>query len=333
MSEEQGFGKRILIAEDDLISRRVLERFLAKWGFEVVLASNGSEAWQVLQKDDSPRLAVLDWMMPELEGVQVCQMVRKLNDRPYVYILLLSARSQKQDILEGLKAGADDYLTKPFDAEELQARLYVGKRIIELQDNLIAARETLRFQATHDGLTRLVNRREILEVLRREMARQRREKHSLGVALADLDHFKSINDTYGHAAGDAVLTEAARRMTASLRAYDAVGRYGGEEFLVIAPSSDELGTVALAERVRAAISSPPMSACTTLADVTMSLGVAASAGQNPADAEALLRAADAALYRAKERGRNRVELATPADLEAAMQPVGVEHAPREPQPR
>ncbi len=332
MTGDPSFGKGILVAEDDLVSRRVLERFLVKWGFDVVVASNGSEAWQVLQKDDSPRIAVLDWMMPELEGTEVCEMVRKLADRPYVYILLLSARSQKQDILEGLKAGADDYLTKPFDMEELRARLYVGKRIIELQDNLIAARETLRFQATHDALTRLANRGEVFEVLRREMARQRREKNPLGIALADLDHFKSINDTYGHAAGDAVLQEAARRMTASVRAYDTVGRYGGEEFLIIVPSSDELGTVALAERIRVAISSHPMEAGTTLADVTMSLGVAANTGQNPVDAEALLRAADAALYRAKEHGRNRVELATPADLEAAMQIAGVEHAPQETQP-
>jgi two-component system, cell cycle response regulator len=332
MTPEEGFGKRILVAEDDLVSRRLLERFLVKWGFEVVLASNGNDAWQVLQKEDSPRIAVLDWMMPELEGIQVCQMVRKLTGRPYVYILLLSARSQKQDVLEGLKAGADDYLTKPFDTEELQARLYVGKRIIELQDNLIAARETLRFQATHDALTHLANRGEIFEVLRREMARQKREKNPLGIALADVDHFKSINDTYGHAAGDAVLQEAARRMTASVRPYDTVGRYGGEEFLIIVPSSDELGTAALAERIRAAISSQPMEAATTLADVTMSLGVASSAGQHPADAEALLRAADAALYRAKERGRNRVELATPADLEGAMQPVGIEPAPHDTQP-
>lgn len=332
MTPEEGFGKRILVAEDDLVSRRLLERFLVKWGFEVVLASNGSDAWQVLQKEDTPRLAVLDWMMPELEGTEVCQMVRKLADRPYVYILLLSARSQKQDVLEGLKAGADDYLTKPFDMEELQARLYVGKRIIELQDNLIAARETLRFQATHDALTHLANRGEIFEVLRREMARHRREKNSLGIALADLDHFKSINDTYGHAAGDAVLQEAARRMTASVRVYDTVGRYGGEEFLIIVPSSDESGTAALAERIRAAISSRPMEAGTTLADVTVSLGVASSAGQHPMDAEALLRAADAALYRAKERGRNRVELATPADLEGAMQPVSAEPAPQETQP-
>ncbi len=312
MTEEQVTNKRILIAEDDVVSRRVLELFLAKWNFQVEVASNGAEAWQIFQRDDSPRLAVLDWMMPGLEGVQICRQVRERADRPYVYILLLSARGQKKDILEGLKAGADDYLKKPFDLEELHARLQVGQRIIELQDDLIRTREDLRFQATHDALTGIANRGEILEVLGREMNRRRREEGCLGIILADLDHFKAINDKYGHPAGDAVLREAARRMSTSVRSYDTAGRYGGEEFLIVVPSSDTAGTLGLAERIRAAFESRFFEAGGNELRVTLSLGVTACTPANPLEAQALLQAADTALYRAKEKGRNRVELATPA---------------------
>jgi two-component system, cell cycle response regulator len=305
---------RILIAEDDPVSRRLLQSFLVKWGFEVVVAEDGTEALRLLERLDFPRLAILDWMMPGLEGPQVCERIRKETNRAYVYILLLTARSQKEDLLKGLESGADDYLTKPFDSQELRARLQVGQRILDLQDHLIEAREELLFQATHDALTRISNRGVILDAVTRELSRQVREGGTFGVVLGDLDHFKFVNDRFGHLAGDLVLQEAARRMAATIRPYDVVGRYGGEEFLIVAPSADAQGALALAERIRNAIESQSVRTDAGDVSMTMSLGVAISDPALRVDAIQLFQAADEALYRAKDRGRNRCELAEPADF-------------------
>jgi two-component system cell cycle response regulator len=314
MNEATNARKRILIAEDDPVSRRLLELFLVKWGFEVSIATTGTEALQMLERMDAPRLAILDWMMPGMEGVQVCQKLREAADRPYVYVLLLTARTQKEDLLQGLESGADDYLTKPFDSQELRARLHVGRRILDLQDQLIAAGEELLYRATHDNLTGMVNRGVIMDTLRRERARQMREGGAFGVVLVDLDHFKYVNDTYGHVAGDEVLREAAQRMMGCVRPYDSVGRYGGEEFLIVVPSSDAMGTMGLAERMRRTIEAKPITANSIPIAVTASFGVTASVDKSPLDPQGILRLADAALYRAKERGRNRVELARAEDL-------------------
>lgn len=301
---------RILVAEDDPVSRRVLEVFLLKRGYEVVTVGNGIDALNVLDGGDAPRLAVLDWMMPGMEGTQVCERVRQRTDKQYTYILLLTARSQKEDLLEGLGAGADDYLTKPFDPQELEARLQVGRRILELQDNLIQTREELRYRATHDALTGIPNRAAILETLKHEQSRQLRAGGSYSILMVDLDHFKAINDTHGHPAGDAVLQDVARRMKSSLRDYDTVGRYGGEEFLIVIPTSDIPGTLAIAERIREVIASKPVTTLKSNVPVTASIGIAVSQASNPLDAEMLLHLADEALYRAKDLGRNRAELAT-----------------------
>jgi two-component system, cell cycle response regulator len=304
---------RILIAEDDPVSRRVLQTFLVRWGYEVIVAEDGNQALAILERQDFPRLAVLDWMMPGLEGTQVCERIRKQPNRAYVYILLLTARSQKEDILKGLESGADDYLSKPFDAKELRARLHVGQRILSLQNHLIQAREELLFQATHDALTGLSNRGVILEVLHRESSRRLREGGSFGIVLADLDHFKYVNDRHGHLAGDAVLQEMARRMLASIRPYDVVGRYGGEEFLIIVPTTDARGSMRLAERIRKSIEEHPVRTESGEIQMTVSLGVAVSDPAIPLDSQELLQVADDALYRAKDRGRNCCELGTPAD--------------------
>src|SRR5580704_5902703 len=317
MTERQR-NARVLIAEDDPISREILGAFLGKWGYEVTVVTEGIEALRILESDNAPRLAVLDWMMPGMEGVQICRSIRQQIDRPYVYILLLTARSEKKDLLQALELGADDYLTKPFDAKELQARLHVGQRILDLQDQLIAAGEELLYRATHDNLTGVANRGVIMDTLRRERARQRREGGAFGIVLVDLDHFKYVNDTYGHVAGDEVLREAAQRMMACVRPYDSVGRYGGEEFLIVVPSSDAMGTMGLAERMRRAIEAKPIMANAIPIAVTASFGVTASVDKSPLDPQGILRLADAALYRAKERGRNRVELARAEDLEARV---------------
>ncbi len=315
MNETKDFKKKVLIAEDDPISRRLLEVFLARWGYEVAIAASGTEALQVLESKDAPRLAVIDWMMPGLEGVQVCQKIREHKDRPYTYILLLSARTQKEDLLRGLESGADDYLTKPFDAQELRARLHVGHRILQLQDGLMVAGAELLFRATHDSLTGVSNRGVILDVLRRERSRQVRGNGSFGIVLLDVDHFKQVNDTHGHLCGDAVLQEVVRRITATVRAYDTVGRYGGEEFLVVAPSSDASNVLGLAERIRRAVEAHPISTAEGEISITVSLGAAVSSGAAPLDPELMLSTADEALYRAKEGGRNRSEMGV-SDLDA-----------------
>ena len=229
------FPMRILIAEDDFTSRTVLAGVLKKEGHEVEATVNGAEAWQALQQPDAPALVILDWMMPEMDGPEVVRRVRALEtDRP-PYIMMLTTRGEKADIIAGLDAGANDYLAKPFDPGELRARVEVGRRMVEMQAALIASREALAHQATHDPLTGMLNRRAILERLRQELTRAGRNGDTWAVGMCDIDHFKQVNDTYGHQTGDEVLRGLARILNESLRPYDSVGRMGGEEFLVIAP--------------------------------------------------------------------------------------------------
>ncbi len=305
---------KVLIAEDDSISRRMLEAFLVKWGFEVVVATQGEEAWAILQGNDTPRLAILDWMMPGKDGIELCRSVRQRKGRPYIYILLLTARGQKTDIVQGLEAGADDYVTKPFDPFELRARLRAGRRIVELQEQLLMAREALRDQAWRDPLTDLWNHGTILGILRKEVARSSRTESPFAVAMVDVDRFKAINDTYGHAAGDAVLREAARQMRGAMRTYDALGRYGGDEFMAVVPACDAAGAARFAESFRVRIDRKAVETPDGLIPITISLGVAAVGNLQDVSAEALVRVADAALYRAKQGGRNRVELATSEEI-------------------
>ena len=307
MINEEKSKKKILVAEDDPVSLLLLKSFLVKWGYDVTVATDGMEALRVIESDDTPRLVVLDWMMPGMEGPQICQQIRMRLDRPSVYALLLTARGEKKDLLRGLEFGADDYLTKPFDAQELRARLHVGERILNLEDEL-------RFRATHDTLTGISSRAVALEAISREHARQVRENSSFGIIMADLDHFKSINDTYGHMSGDAVLKEAARRMVGCARPYDTVGRYGGEEFLIVVTSANESVTLALAERMRVAIESRPFATDSGELKITASFGTAGSCSVRPINPKELLQLADEALYRAKGKGRNRSESPISPDL-------------------
>ena len=298
---------KILIADDSVVSRHLLEATLRRWGYEVVGAGDGAEAWRLLQGEDAPAIAILDWMMPEMTGLDLCRLIRQTAREPYTYILLLTSRSQREDLIEGMEAGADDYITKPFDEHELKVRLRAGTRIIELQMELLRAREALREQATRDSLTRLWNRSSILEVLQRELSRSQRERCPLGVVIVDLDNFKSINDTYGHVVGDAVLVEAGRRMQGDMREYDSIGRYGGEEFLVTLPGCDERNTVTQAKRMCSHLAGKPISALEATIPLTGSFGATSVPPGVAVTPEFIIRHADTALYRAKSLGRNRVE--------------------------
>jgi two-component system cell cycle response regulator len=302
---------RILIADDEAMSRQLLQKTLERVGYEVTAVENGRLAADQLCPMNGPRLALLDWVMPGLDGPGVCREVRKRKEQSYVYMVLLTSKESKEDVVAGLESGADDYLTKPFDPEELKARLRTGVRILNLEDRLVEAREQMRFQATHDGLTALWNRGVILDLLGRELARSRRERVCTAILLCDLDRFKDVNDTYGHPAGDEVLKETAKRLLASVRSYDFVGRYGGEEFLVVLNNCNPAYGFARAEEIRKAIVQRPVQTSIGPVPITMSLGLLLSQEWGNQPVQELLQEADNALYAAKEAGRNCVKVATP----------------------
>lgn len=300
---------KVLVADDELVSRRLIEASLKRWQYEVLVANDGIEALEILQQPNAPTLAVLDWLMPRMDGLEVCRQIRARHAEPYTYIVLLTGKQQRTDVVEGLDAGADDYVIKPFEPDELRVRLRTGKRILYLQEQLIAAREALREQATRDSLTGLYNRAAILEILDTELMRQQRHGGSLGLVLIDLDRFKQINDAYGHLVGDAVLREAAKAMQSISRPYDAIGRLGGEEFVIVLPGCNQINAVSHAERMLTAIATTSIPSRSGQVAVTASAGVAVAAPTDKIDALKLLRAADVALYRAKDNNRNCVVFA------------------------
>ena len=291
----------ILLVEDSVIDRHQIGRYLEEWGLDFRAVGNGSEAWELLQKPDAPGLVLLDWMLPGLDGIELCRRIRTLGaDGTYFYTVMLTAKDRKQDLLTAMAAGADDYLAKPVDPSELRARVLVGRRILELQ-------QSLRFAATHDFLTKLLNRAEILAGLKRELARSRRTGQPVAIILADLDHFKRINDSLGHAAGDEVLKEVARRLKSDLRPYDLAGRYGGEEFLVILPTCHSTAATHRAEQLRLSASRNPVLTVFGNIHITLSMGVTVNNCESDLGVEVLLQQADHALYRAKEKGRDCVQ--------------------------
>jgi diguanylate cyclase (GGDEF)-like protein len=291
----------ILLVEDSRIDTHQISSYLDEWGFEFRAVADGSKAWDLLQEADAPQLILLDWMLPGIDGLELCGRIRTLSSGgTYFYTVMLTAKDKKQDLLTAMAAGADDYLSKPVDPSELKARVLVGNRILELH-------RSLRFAATHDFLTRLLNRAEVLAGLRRELARSERTGHPVAVIMGDLDHFKQINDSHGHPAGDEVLKNVALRLRSELRPYDLAGRYGGEEFLLILPTCDLAAAARRAEQLRLSISEDPIQSHSGILPVTLSLGVTVSRAEAQFSVQELLQQADYALYRAKERGRNCVQ--------------------------
>lgn len=299
---------KVLLVDDSPLYRHMIKGYLDEWGFEVVTLNDGAEAWSLLQEPDSPKLVLLDWVMPRMDGLEVCRKLRECRPgKSYVYTVLLTAKDGRTDLLQAMEAGADDYLVKPFDESELKARLLVGKRILDLQNELVSARDSLQYAATHDSLTGLMNRGQVLETLRQELARSTRERRPLGIVMADIDRFKAVNDELGHLFGDETLKEVAWRLRSKLRTYDAVGRYGGEEFLLVLPGCCLTSTLGRADEVRAFVGETPIGVSPNERTVTVSMGVAATDGLSAVEVEAILGRADAGLYAAKNKGRNRVE--------------------------
>ena len=306
---------RILIADDDAISLRMLRSTLERAGYDVTAVDSGEKACQQLCEPDGPRLALLDWMMPGLKGPEIIREVRARREHPYVHMVLITSKESKDDIVAGLQAGADDYLTKPFHPSELKARLRTGQRILLLEDKLVEAREAMRYKASHDALTDLWNRGVMADFVQRELKRAARSHANVAILMGDVDHFKRVNDTYGHKTGDVVLKEVANRLVTGVRNYDVVSRYGGEEFLLLLPGCDAMQACERAEQLRLAVASTPFRDDAAELDVTMSFGVAVNREWPDRDHGALVREADAALYHAKREGRNCVVLARPGIFE------------------
>jgi diguanylate cyclase (GGDEF)-like protein len=295
---------RVVLADDDAVSRRLHEAWLTRWGYDVDVFADGKAAWRFLECATEPTLVLLDWMMPGLDGLDICRRLRAQAREPYVYVLMITGRTNRHDIVEGLKAGADDFMVKPVDRDELKARVNVGERIVRLQTELLAARQALEKLATVDSLTELPNRPAILRTLTKELNRAYREKAPISVCVADLDHFKRVNDTYGHSVGDAVLREAGTRLQSHFRSYQTVGRFGGEEFLIVLPGCDQATAELAVNRVRQGLSASPISADDVAVRITCSFGVTTLLPGATAEPLALVQVADRALYDAKANGRD-----------------------------
>jgi two-component system chemotaxis response regulator CheY len=297
---------KIVIADDDPVQRWLLRDSLTRSGYDVIDTSNGQEAWAAIQ-NEAVQVVITNWMMPEMDGPALIRQIRAARFERYVYVILLTARDTKHDVVDGLQAGADDYLVKPFDENELLARVSISKRILHLEAHLRESRDHERMLAQHDSLTGLFNRRAIYEHAQAEMARAAREALPLSLILLDIDHFKEVNDTYGHLIGDQTLYLIAATITRNKRPSDWFGRWGGEEFLLVLPATTLAEARAVAERIR-----------TSVADVklplpegrwfgrTISLGVSSTPPGSTIPVDTLLQQADTVLLLAKEAGRNRV---------------------------
>ena len=294
---------KILVAEDDRVSLRILEKNIGDWGYDIVVAGNGDQALRKIG-DGNVRLAILDWMMPGMNGLEICKHIRQNNGSNYIYIILLTSRDRSQDILEGLDAGADDYMTKPVNFLELRARLKTGWRIVELEDKLLESNRKLKDLASRDSLTSLWNRANIMRFLEENLERCKREKQPVSTIMVDIDEFKRTNDTYGHFAGDIVLIQVAKRLERCLRKYDKIGRYGGDEMLVVLPGCGLKEAGDIAERLRLVVDGEKVNTPAGGLDISITLGCSSSAGFSRPTPETLVQASDAALYRGKKQGKN-----------------------------
>ncbi len=297
--EVGSINMNVLIAEDDIISCRALEKNLRDWGYRVRVTKNGEEAWEII-KNGGIRLAIVDWGMPKMDGLELCHKIRneyQPKEEKYLYIILLTGRDLEKDIITGLSAGADDYITKPFSYMELKVRIQNGERIIALQDIQLQ-------KANMDSLTQLWNRKKILEILEEELNRNFRENIPLGIIMLDIDNFKTINDTYGHLIGDKVIIEVASRLKKKIRSYDKIGRYGGDELLLILPGLGRQDAKNIAERLRQSVCAEKIQTESGALNITVSLGVSIFDTASRPSTKKMIEESDLALYVAKGRGRN-----------------------------
>ncbi len=313
----------ILIVEDDPAYHVVLEGMVKRWGYKTIWAKSGKEALRILEKPDAPQLAVLDWMIPDPNGVEVCRILKERlsqkikellkmtweeslsADLPkYVYTIVLTAKSEIEDLVYAMEKGADDYIIKPFNAAELQARIIVGFRVVNIYNEFIKSQQILKKAATTDYLTGVLNRMSIIQRIKEEVYKCRREGGSFGIIMIDIDDFKSINDTYGHLAGDKVLVEFTKLVQSVLRRYDKLGRIGGEEFLVFLLNCGLQEAYKISERIRTLLENTYITIDKNKIKITASFGIAIWDSKNDVSVDDLLKRADYCLYEAKRKGGN-----------------------------
>lgn len=304
---------KVLIIDDSPVARKLLELTLLEKGYSLILATNGQNGIELFEKH-GPDVVITDWMLPDLSGQEVCKRIRSSSRESYAYIIVVTAQTGKENLVEALSLGADDYLTKPFHRGELLARVGAGARITGLQRQIEAKNKQLEELALTDPLTGLPNRRAIEDWAASQLSNAARHGFPFWIALADLDHFKQVNDTFGHDAGDAVLKRFSKLLKSSLRRGDLCGRLGGEEFLLVLTHTDKQNALKVIDRIRLELSSTPLTFGGCTVGVTASFGLAGFEGSQKASAFGPLRQlADAALYAAKRAGRNRIEF-TPAPV-------------------
>ena len=320
MTEEK-ISIPILVVDDDPVSRTLLKRILIRAGYKVTAAENGREALQTLKDNFSP-IVISDWMMPEMDGIEFCKAIRNTDFPGYIFFILITSRDTKDDLVLGLEAGADDYLTKPFNHTELKARLNTAERILKLEKSLKEANEAIRLLSITDPLTNSYNRGYLIQRLPQEISRAQRYSRPLSLIMSDLDHFKMINDEYGHQAGDIVLKKFVESINGKIRqGIDWMARYGGEEFLLVLPEMDLKGASILAERLRNVVSENVIDVGETQLRIAASFGVTcldAAKITDKASPESMIKEADACLYVAKKQGRNQVK--TVVDITGEVTP-------------
>ncbi len=300
---------KILVVDDQQLERRLIEKTLTRLGYEVVTADGGEAAWRLIQKEQI-RFVITDWNMPGLDGVQLTQKIRSSELSGYVYVILVTSNDRSDEIVEGLYSGADDYVTKPFNPAELEARVAVGERVLTLEDNLVRAKNQLEKLAMVDSLTGLMNRRAIYKFTRGELERARRIADPISVIFLDIDKFKHINDTYGHLVGDEALKLMAQIIRKRSRTYDGVGRWAGDEFLVVMPGANQPDVRKAAERILKGVADTPLVLPNNdTVQLRASAGIATlqKMTNSPTLLDDLIQAADEALYRSKSLGGNQVE--------------------------
>ncbi|NOZ08854.1 MAG: diguanylate cyclase [FCB group bacterium] len=299
----------VLLVEDEPVARKIAERMLQNAGYRVKSAENGKEAWKLLSTEFFP-IIITDWLMPEMDGVELCKLVRANEFPGYIFIVLLTSMDSQTDIIEGLESGADDYLTKPVDKAELIARLKTATRILELETKLKKANEEITQLSITDPLTGIYNRGHMVQQLTKELIRSGRYNRPYSIVLGDIDHFKKVNDTYGHLAGDTVIRGFVNCLRNSCRKdVDQLFRYGGEEFIISLPETTLENALLLAERIRKKVSEEVIYYSGTDIRITASFGVAGihpNSVNSQLKQEAVIKLADEFLYKCKKEGRNKV---------------------------